>query len=280
MLAATTTMACCTSCTQQMKAKVSTLIVHTAKECSFLLNETLLQQVATTTAIFTESTTTIALNLTTTANDTTTTTIATDTTANEKTTTTSSITANGMKTVTTTLEPVSKASTTEVICSETTVSSDATMVTEEEANNIETESNAEIEEDVIIQSQEEEQGEEYENGNEVEVTVYEVSEGDYIRLCNAVAHEAGADFIATEDKAKVAEVIINRVLSPQYPDTILEVLTQPGQFTGAESYAYASEFTYKVSYDVECAVNGYLNGEYTNHGYFSFWGDGYQNHFS
>ena len=59
---------------------------------------------------------------------------------------------------------------------------------------------------------------------------------EYIMLCNAVAYEAGSDWIPTSEKAKVAEVIMNRVKSPDFPNTIYDVLTQEGQFVGVWSY--------------------------------------------
>ena len=65
-----------------------------------------------------------------------------------------------------------------------------------------------------------------------------ITDEEYIILCNAVAHEAGCNWISTYDKALVVEVIMNRVESPLYPNTILGVLTQPYQFTGSSSYVY------------------------------------------
>ncbi len=108
----------------------------------------------------------------------------------------------------------------------------------------------------------------------------EEDDSDFILLCNAVAHEAGSYEVSVENKAKVAEVICNRKDSSVYPDTIYDVLTQRGQFSGASSYVNLGDYSSKVSEDVKEAVRGYLSGEYTNHGYIGFWGDGHQNHFS
>lgn len=106
-----------------------------------------------------------------------------------------------------------------------------------------------------------------------------ISDSDYILLCNAVAHEAGSNWISTSEKAKVAEVILNRVNSGLYPDSVYSVLTQRGQFTGASSYVNLGDFSGKVSDDVKAAVDMALDVDYNNHGYAGFWGDGSQNHF-
>ncbi len=110
---------------------------------------------------------------------------------------------------------------------------------------------------------------------------YGISEGDenFILLCNAVGHEAGSSAISVEDKAKVVEVICNRMESASYPDTIYDVLTQQNQFSGAYSYVDLGTYSAKVTEDVKTSVRNYLSGSYENHGYFSFYGDGCQNHF-
>ncbi len=108
-----------------------------------------------------------------------------------------------------------------------------------------------------------------------------ISDSDYIILCNAVAHEAGCNWIDEYDKAKVVEVIMNRVNSPLYPNTITGVLTQPYQFSGSSSYVYLGTYTSYVTQSVKDAVTLYFTEpESFNHGYFSFYGDGYRNYFS
>jgi spore germination cell wall hydrolase CwlJ-like protein len=107
-----------------------------------------------------------------------------------------------------------------------------------------------------------------------------ITDEEYIILCNAVAHEAGCNWISTYDKALVVEVIMNRVESPLYPNTILGVLTQPYQFTGSSSYVYLGTYSHHVTQDVKDAVNLYFTEtESFGHGYFGFYGDGYRNYF-
>lgn len=103
---------------------------------------------------------------------------------------------------------------------------------------------------------------------------------EYIMLCNAVAYEAGSDWIPTSEKAKVAEVIVNRVNSSDFPNTIYDVLTQEGQFVGVWNYVTLTDYSYKVTEDVKSAVNMALESDYINHGYLFFEGDGTQNYFT
>ncbi|MDE6665944.1 MAG: cell wall hydrolase [Ruminococcus sp.] len=108
-----------------------------------------------------------------------------------------------------------------------------------------------------------------------------VSESDYILLCNAVAHEAGSDWIDIYSKANVVEVIMNRVNSPLFPDTIYGVVSQPYQFEGSEFYINMPYYSYEVTDSVIAAVDLYFNEPYSfMDGYFYFYGDGYQNYFS
>lgn len=107
-----------------------------------------------------------------------------------------------------------------------------------------------------------------------------ISDEEYIILCNAVAHEAGCHWISTYDKALVVEVIMNRVNSPLYPNSVIGVLSQPYQFSGSSSYIYLGDYSGYVTQDVMDAVSLYFNepGSFS-HGYFGFYGDGVQNYF-
>ena len=107
-----------------------------------------------------------------------------------------------------------------------------------------------------------------------------ITDEEYVLLCNAVAHEAGCNWISTEDKAKVVEVIMNRASSPKFPNTIYGVITQPYQFSGSSTYANLNTYSSHVTQSVKDAVTLYFmeNGSFTQ-GYIGFWGDGYSNHF-
>ena len=107
-----------------------------------------------------------------------------------------------------------------------------------------------------------------------------ISDSEYIILCNAVGHEAGCNWISEFDKAKVVEVIMNRVYSPLYPNSIYEVLTQKNQFEGSKSYVDLGTYASYVTDSVKAAVDLYFSDPASfQHGYFSFYGDGYQNYF-
>lgn len=108
-----------------------------------------------------------------------------------------------------------------------------------------------------------------------------VSDADYILLCNCVAHEAGSNSISKVEKAKVVEVIMNRVADPRFPSSIRGVITQKGQFEGSSSYSSLTDFSSKVTTLVKESVNYYFsNKSEFNHGYLYFYGDGKRNHFS
>lgn len=115
---------------------------------------------------------------------------------------------------------------------------------------------------------------------ETETNIKYVSDLEYTMLCNCVAYEAGSDWIATCDKAKVVEVIMNRVESPDFPNTIYEVLTEEGQFSGVYNYIYLTEYSHRVTDDVIVAVNMFFDENYCNNGYLFFSGDGNQNYFT
>lgn len=107
-----------------------------------------------------------------------------------------------------------------------------------------------------------------------------ITDEEFIILCNAVAHEAGCYWINEYDKAKVVEVIMNRVYSPLYPNTIYGVLTQPYQFSGSYAYVDLGTYSGSVTESVKEAVRLYFNEpESFTEGYYSFYGDGYRNYF-
>ncbi|MBR3629854.1 MAG: cell wall hydrolase [Oscillospiraceae bacterium] len=133
-----------------------------------------------------------------------------------------------------------------------------------------------VKESVVVEQVEDEEEEVIRDNS----WTYSISESDYILLCNAVGHEAGANEVPVVEKAKVVEVIMNRVYSDVYPDDVYSVLTQKNQFTGASTYVDLGTFSPKVSDMVREAVDLYFaDPSQFNHGYIGFWGDGHQNHF-
>lgn len=168
-----------------------------------------------------------------------------------ETTTTSSMTVTTLQTtsVTTTAE-----TTTTVM---TTMTSTPEMATSS-ITQIETESNFEYEE---------------------QITSIPVSEAERIALVNCVAHEYGSDWVSVYDKACVVATVMNRVYSTQFPDTVLEVLTQPGQFADSESYVYLGAYSYQVTDSCVEAVNYYFSHSDEFGSYLYFEGNGTTNIF-
>lgn len=107
-------------------------------------------------------------------------------------------------------------------------------------------------------------------------SAYPITEYERILLCNIVANEAGSDWISVYDKASVVACVMNRVNSPDFPNTIEGVLTQPYQFSGY----YASRSYYSTVTDacVE-AVNYYFNNPSEFGSWLYFEGNGTNNYF-
>ena len=174
-------------------------------------------------------------------------------------------------TVSTTVETVTEAPTTEYVYVEPTTEAITEAPTEAVVTEPVTEAvtEAPTEAEVVVDVQVN------------EAAALPITDAEYIILCNAVAHEAGCYWIDEYDKAKVVEVIMNRVYSPRFPNTIEGVLTQPAQFSGSSSYVYLGTYSAYVTESVKNAVNLYFNEpDSFTQGYLSFYGDGYRNYFS
>ena len=58
---------------------------------------------------------------------------------------------------------------------------------------------------------------------------------DLMLLSKIIYAEAGCEWLSDEWKMCVGEVVLNRVASPEFPDTLKEVLEQTGQYYGKNS---------------------------------------------
>lgn len=58
---------------------------------------------------------------------------------------------------------------------------------------------------------------------------------DFMLVAKIVQAEAGSAWLSQEWKMCVGEVVLNRVASPEFPNTIKEVLEQKGQYYGKNS---------------------------------------------
>jgi hypothetical protein len=114
--------------------------------------------------------------------------------------------------------------------------------------------------------------------NPLEQTYTELPISDYERILlnNVVAREYGSDWVSVYDKACIVATVMNRVNSPQFPNTIEEVLTQPYQFSGY--YACNYEWS-NVTDSVRESVDYYFNHQDEFGNYLYFYGDGTRNYF-
>ncbi len=248
-----TTTAETTTTTETTTATTSETTTTTAETTTV---ETTTEYVITT-AEYTVPTTTA--EETTTTYETTTSEITTYEITTEETTTTSEIT-----TETTTAE----VTTTEASTTTETITTTETTTTAAETTTSETTTETETTTDMMTATV------------DTTVTSLPITDEEYVLLCNAVANEAGSNWIDVYEKGKVVEVIMNRVNSPLYPNTIYEVITQPYQFTGSENYAYLTTYSGYVTDMVKEAVDLYFSEPSSfTHNYFGFYGDGYQNYF-
>lgn len=103
-----------------------------------------------------------------------------------------------------------------------------------------------------------------------------ITEYERILLCNLVGREYGSDWVSVYDKACVVAVVMNRVNSPQFPNTIYEVLTQPYQFSG---YLASDSYSYQVTDSVIESVNYYFSHQEEFGNWLYFEGDGTYNYF-
>ncbi len=111
---------------------------------------------------------------------------------------------------------------------------------EAEQKRIEAENKAREEEIARKKAEEEarKQAEEEQRRFEESLSASGMSEEDFNALCKIVQAEDGHDTI--EGKIGIVNVILNRVRSPQYPNTIMGVLTAPGQFGPVSSGKFAA----------------------------------------
>ena len=66
-----------------------------------------------------------------------------------------------------------------------------------------------------------------------------VDYGELELLSKLIEAEAGSRWLPMEWKMAVGEVVLNRMASPEFPDTMAEVIYQPGQYYGSGSSFFA-----------------------------------------
>ena len=86
--------------------------------------------------------------------------------------------------------------------------------------------------DTIKQSEENKESDTASITNEAEENAATYTEDDLYWLSKAIAQELGSNWVPDWAQQWVASVVLNRVNHPSFPDTIYDVLHQPGQYCG------------------------------------------------
>ena len=76
---------------------------------------------------------------------------------------------------------------------------------------------------------------------------------DLFLLAKIITSEAGSERLSDEWRRYVGEVVLNRVASPEFPDTVEEVILQEGQYAGVNT----DQFIYYLN-PTEDSVNAAL----------------------
>lgn len=106
---------------------------------------------------------------------------------------------------------------------------------------------------------------------------WEPDEADVVALAQCLEGECGGCSVIQQQA--VCCVVFNRVDSPDFPDTLLGVITAPKQFHGYSPDNPVRDDLYELAYQ---EIKRWRNGEAGVIGpeYLFFWGDGRRNHFT
>ena len=101
---------------------------------------------------------------------------------------------------------------------------------------------------------------------------------DLYLFARLIEAEAGdQDF---ETKMKVASVVMNRIGNPKYPDTLKEVIYQPGQFDVTFGTNPMIDWKVPSVQDFEVAHHALMNGSSLPHSVIYFFNSGLDNEFT
>lgn len=141
---------------------------------------------------------------------------------------------------------------------------------------IEEESYSESEDSSVSDYSESVDSSDYDYSESADGSVYDyVSEYEIVMLAKTVAQEGGD--CSYVQQACVIWTVLNRVDSPEWPNSISENLMMPGQFAYYSDKSYRDDH-YQVAYDQ--VYNWLFGGDrYLSSEYQYFYGDGWRNHF-
>jgi len=90
--------------------------------------------------------------------------------------------------------------------------------------------------------------------NTVATTYDEATEHDIDLLARLIYAEAGSNWCSNKMQYYVGSVVLNRVASPYFPNTIEEVIFSPGQYTCARSGSLPSKFDDRTRHCAEYLI--------------------------
>lgn len=85
----------------------------------------------------------------------------------------------------------------------------------------------------------------------------DVSEQDVDLLARLIQAEAGASWMPDELQLMVGNVVLNRVDSPEFPDTLRDVIYQPGQYSPAMSGSIDRPASERATQNARKLLEGY-----------------------
>lgn len=182
---------------------------------------------------------------------------------------------------TTTAKQITNTTAVQVESTTTTTAVTTTMMTQLEMMTTTIEEAVEEVAEIELTTVSIEQSEEEIESSKITIETYNsnlpITEYERIWLCNLVGSEYGSDYVPITEKAKVVAVVMNRVHSSLYPNTVYDVLVQKDQFSGYQIY---NSYTHKVTDSVIQAVDYYFNhvSEFSSTILY-FEGDGTYNYF-
>ena len=77
-----------------------------------------------------------------------------------------------------------------------------------------------------------------------------ISFDDLYLLAKLICAEAGSDWLSDDFRLCVGEVVLNRVESPEFPDSVSEVVYQKGQYASASTAAFSTLVPSQACVDV------------------------------
>lgn len=94
--------------------------------------------------------------------------------------------------------------------------------------------------------------------NTLELEFEQIAFEDLFELSKIITSECGASWLSREWKMAVGEVVINRKNSPEFPDSIYDVIHAEGQYGNVDTSYYRSLIPFEDCVDVAASL---LSGE-------------------